>query len=305
MATGCARASLGSLSESVAVFEPERLKRVASELGGKLKPIAKDPRLKDLKRALTLADGSVLKVLPWLSQAMLQEPADERKVRLHAHFEVDRCVPIRIDVTGGTPRGGDDERAVMLRSIEPDHLYVMDRGQAKFTLFNAIVADKSSYVCRIRDNSAYGAIESRPLAEEDLDADLAKDEIVRIGMALKEDARPDHPLRMVTIKTTPHEKRGVNAGPGSDGYLRLGTTLTGRPGVGGWADIPLSLDHRGILQVLQACAWMSSPSEHAEGGHRNSSLHGDHCLHADQPAHRPQADAANLRDDLSSLRWSC
>jgi len=243
---GCTRASLGSLSESVAIFEPERLKEVIAELGGKLTPVAKDPRLKHLRQTLTLVDGSVLKVLPWLSQAMLQEPTDEHKVRLHAHFEVDRHVPTRIDVTGGTSRGEDDERAVMARNIEPDRLYAMDRGYAKFGLFNAIVAAGSSYVCRIRDNSSHQVIESRPLTEEDREADILEDAIVRLGAASKEDARPDHPIRVVTIKTTPHVKRGGNAGPGSDGYLRIATNRLDLPA---WV-IGLIFRYRWTIEVF-------------------------------------------------------
>jgi hypothetical protein len=58
-------------------------------------------------------------------------------------------VPTRIDVTPND--GGEhDERAVLERTIERDRLYVMDRGDAKFALFNKIVKAKSSYVCRLR-----------------------------------------------------------------------------------------------------------------------------------------------------------
>ena len=42
---GCARASLGSLSESVRVFDPELLEGVVAELGKQLEPIARDGRL--------------------------------------------------------------------------------------------------------------------------------------------------------------------------------------------------------------------------------------------------------------------
>jgi hypothetical protein len=75
------------------------------------------------------------------------------KWRLHTHFEIDRHFPLRIDVT---PEGGGehDERAVLERTIDSDKLYVMDRGYAKFALFNRIVSAGSSYVCRLRDNSA-------------------------------------------------------------------------------------------------------------------------------------------------------
>ena len=58
--------------------------------------------------------------------------------RLHKHFEFDPFVPTRIDVT---PNGGgeNDERAVLERTLEADRLYVMDRGYAKFALFNRIM----------------------------------------------------------------------------------------------------------------------------------------------------------------------
>jgi hypothetical protein len=66
------------------------------------------------------------------------------KWRLHTHFEVNRGVPTRIEVTldGG---GAHDERAVLERAIQADHTYIMDRGYAKFALFNAIVAVGRSY----------------------------------------------------------------------------------------------------------------------------------------------------------------
>jgi hypothetical protein len=230
---GCPRASLGSLSESVGVFEPERLKEIIRELGEQLAPIAKDSRLKDVKHTITLVDGSLLKVLPWLSQSMLQKPTDEHKIRLHAHFEVDRYVPTRIDVTAGTSRGKDNERAVMLDSIEQYRLYVMDRGYVMFKLFNEIVAAGSSYVCRVRDNSSPEVIERRPLGDEDIEADVLDDIIGRFGKTSRQDARPDHPMRMVTIKTTPHVKRGKykggSTGPGSDGVMRIVTDMLDAP----------------------------------------------------------------------------
>src|SRR5262249_48634373 len=67
---GCARASLGSLSESVAVFDPSLLEGIIAELGQQLQPLAADPKLKDLKQVVTLVDGSLLKALPRIAEAM-------------------------------------------------------------------------------------------------------------------------------------------------------------------------------------------------------------------------------------------
>jgi hypothetical protein len=232
---GCPRASLGSLSESTAVFEPERLREIIAELGEQLEPVGRDARLKQIRDTVTLVDGSLLAVLPRMAEASLlksQRGSGLIKWRLHTHFEVDRYVPTRIDVT---PNGGGDhdERAVLERTIAADHCYVMDRGYAKFALFNKIVAAKSSYVCRIRDNSTMQIFQERPLSDADRAAEVLQDAIVGLGQTSKAEARPDHPMRVVTVKTTPHVKRGKyqggSTGAPSDGYLRIATNLLDVP----------------------------------------------------------------------------
>jgi hypothetical protein len=99
---GCPRASLGSLSEAASVFDPERLKEIVAELGAELQPLGRDPRLRDVPGALTAVDGTLLSVLPKLMQASFLKRSTGSgmvKWRLHTHFEVDRYVPTRIDVT--------------------------------------------------------------------------------------------------------------------------------------------------------------------------------------------------------------
>ena len=224
------RASLGSLSEASRVFDPELLKPILEELGGELQPLGRDPRLAEIRKTLTLVDGTLLTALPLLVQAMLlkeQTGSALVKWRLHTHFEVDRFAPIRIDVT---PNGGGehDERAVLERTLEADRLYVMDRGYAKFTLFNRIVAKDSSYVCRLRDNSAYDVLEDRPLTDGDRAAGILSDQIVRFPNG-KAEAHPDHPIRLVCVKCSPHTGRGKCRGADSDGVLRIATNLLDVP----------------------------------------------------------------------------
>jgi hypothetical protein len=229
---GCLRASLGSLSESTDVFDPERLKEIIAELGEQLQPVASDPRLKDLRHVVTLVDGSLLKGLPVLAQAALVDPRAAKakaKWRLHTQFDLERGVPVRIDLTEGNAGGESDERAVLQRALDKGHCYVADRGYAKFALFNAIVANESSYVCRLRDNSRYEIEEDRPLAAEDVEAGIVLDAIVRLGEYKGVKDRPDHPLRLVVVKTTPHEKRGGSAGPASNGLLLIATNRLDLP----------------------------------------------------------------------------
>src|SRR5687767_1136689 len=66
-AVGIKRFSLGSFSEAPAVFDPEALKAVIKELAAEIRPLAADPRLKDLKHLITLADGTILAALPKLA----------------------------------------------------------------------------------------------------------------------------------------------------------------------------------------------------------------------------------------------
>jgi len=229
---GCARASLGSLSEATDVFEPDRLKEIIVELGAQLQPVAKDPRLKDVAHVVTLVDGSLLKGLPVLIQAGMQDPRAaklEAKVRLHTQFDLERGVPIRIDVTEGNGKGESSERAVLAKTLEKGHCYVEDRGYAKFKLFNDIVKAESSYVCRLRDNSVYDIVEKRALCDADIEAGILLDAEVKMGDQSKAEAQPDHAIRLVMVKTTPHVKRGGAPGPASQEQLLIATNLLDLP----------------------------------------------------------------------------
>ena len=232
---GCARASLGSLSEAATVFDPERLVEIIQELGGQVQPLVRDSRLKDLSQTLTLVDATIVSAMPRIMAASVMKRQTGQgmiKWRLHTHFEVERHQPSRIDVTrdGG---GDNDERAVLERTIETDRCYVMDRGYAKFTLFNDIVARHSSYVCRIRDNSVYEVQEDRPLTEADRAARVLSDQVVDLGRSLSGRERPDHPVQLVIVKIKPHVSKGKykggTSGVDSDGFLRIATNLLDVP----------------------------------------------------------------------------
>jgi hypothetical protein len=253
---GCPRISLGSFSEAVDIFDPERLKEIIGELGQQLEPHNRDPRLKDLRDTVTVVDATLLTALPRMAEASFLKAKTGSglvKWRLHTHFEVDRHVPIRIDVTRAA--GGDaDERAVLEQNIAADRLYVMDRGYAKFRLFNKIVAARSSYVCRIRDNSAWEVVEERPLSLAAVAERVTQDVLITLGASSQKEARPDHKLRLITIQCKPHRKAGRSSrysrkgstGPACDGVLRLVTNLLDVP-----ADIIALLYHdRWLIEIF-------------------------------------------------------
>jgi IS4 transposase len=109
----------------------------------------------------------------------------------------------------------------------------MDRWYAQFTLLNEIHQLGSSYVCRIRDNSRYEVVQQRPLSEAARAVGVLQDAVVTLGATSPAAGQPDHPIRLVLVAGTPHQKtggrKGGTAGPPSDGVLRIATNLLDPP----------------------------------------------------------------------------
>lgn len=203
---GCPRASLGSLSEANCVFDADLLRELVGDLLETLSPMRKDSRLDDVKGIVTLVDGTLLKALPKLVEAMWRGEK-HKAFKLHTQFELLKGVPVRVDLT----KANASERDVLEQSLQRDRVYVMDRGYAKFALFQRIVDVGSSFVCRIRDNSVFDVRDERELSHQALDAGLVRDAVVRFPNA--KDAI-DGPLRIIEIECTPHRKASGKTGRG-------------------------------------------------------------------------------------------
>jgi hypothetical protein len=231
----CGRASLGSLSEATDVFDPERLREIIGELGREVRPMRRVGG-ESLDQLLVAVDGSVLKTLATIAQAAyLKNRHGESKSawRLHTHFDVDRGVPTRIDVTSGLNSGKSDEKNVLRTRLAADHCYVMDRWFAEFKLLGDIHTIGSSYVCRVRDNSRYEVTQARPLSDEAVAASVLSDEVVELGAGSPKSKRPNHPVRLIRASMAPSRPRGKSpggkTGPPSDGILRIATNLLDVP----------------------------------------------------------------------------
>lgn len=233
---GCPRTSLGSLSEATDVFDPQRLEGIIGQL------LAQVPQHQRIGRehvpgVLTAVDGSVIKTLASLAEAAYlrdKTGGAHSGWRFHTHFEIDRSVPVRMDVTTALNSGKSEEKNQLRQRLEKDRCYVLDRWYAEFALWNEIVAAGSSYVCRIRDNSNLSqVIEERPVSPAAKEAGVIQDLVVNLGTSHKAGARPNHPVRVILVQTTPHKRtggrKGGTAGPPSDGILRIATNLTGVP----------------------------------------------------------------------------
>jgi hypothetical protein len=233
---GCPRTSLGALSEAVAVFDPTRLEGIIGALLQEL-PHNHPPGREHVPHVLTAVDGSVVRTLASLTAAAYLKDKNGQTHcgwRFHTHFEIDRGVPVRIDVTTAANTGKGEEKQQLRQHLEADRCYVMDRWYAEFRLWNDVVAAGSSYVCRIRDNSNLNAVqEERPVSATAQAAGVLRDIVVALGMSHQPGARPDHAVRVILVQATPHKKtggrKGGTAGPSCDGILRIATNFLDAP----------------------------------------------------------------------------
>src|SRR5579863_814561 len=126
-ALGIGRFSLGSFSESVRAFEPERLKPIIEELAGQVLASAPDSRLEPVEHALTLVDGTVMTGLSRLvksacgAEGRYNTARDGRAVygwRLHTQLDLETLTPHRIDRTAPRNAGENRQSNVLRRTLE-------------------------------------------------------------------------------------------------------------------------------------------------------------------------------------------
>lgn len=198
---GCARASLGSLSESAAVFDSSLMQEVVRDLASQLQPIAANDKLSDISAILTAVDGTLLNALPKMTWALWKK--EHMAVKAHTQFDIQKHVPVKMTVTDANT----DEKQVLSDNLESGRIYVKDRGYASLSLFQQILDANSSFVCRIKDNSVYECIEEFELTDDAVAAGIIFDKKVRLGCNDKTKKQLSVPVRLIAIKCTPHKKR--------------------------------------------------------------------------------------------------
>ena len=268
---GIRRMSLGAMSESVRLFEPELLAGVFEELAAQAPPRPIDPRLEDLRQVLTAADGTVLRALPRMTWAVWLRDSD-RGARVHVQFEVLRDTATHVEITAGQA----SEIECLKGSLQPGRLYVLDRGFRDFDLLQAILDAESSFVIRLHENAVYEVTEEKARPPEAVAAHVISDRIVRLGCSEKTRAKLGAAVRLVEVDVPKSEPRGLGfhrrrvsskkafRQPAGEGYrLLIATDRLDLP-----ADvIALLYQHRWkvelffrLLKSLMACGHLLSDS---------------------------------------------
>ena len=139
-------------------------------------------------------------------------------------------MPVVARVTDASGQDAASEKAVLRSTLQSDRCYLTDRGYEDFSLFNAITAVGSSYVCRVRNDHHFAVEHSRTLSQEAIDAGILEDAVGRMGSPKsKRIEHPDHMQRRVVVKSTEHPKRGGRRRRGASQEIVLATNLVDVP----------------------------------------------------------------------------
>ena len=203
---GVPRASLGSLSEASTVFDSDLLKNIIQELSKKLNNVSHIPGFKKSNDILTAVDGSVIEASAKMAWALWR--TDRNGIKVHCHYEILKGVPVDIEVTDANA----NEKTALAAKLQPNRVYVTDRGYAKFELLQEIMNIKSSFVCRIRDNSVYKTNEDKALSDKAVEEGVVFDRVVNLGSDPKKLVLKN--IRIVGIKCNPTEPKSRGGGRG-------------------------------------------------------------------------------------------
>ena len=191
---GIPRVSLGSLSESVRVFDPALVRPILKELAELARPHFHGREAEALAN-LTAVDGSVFAALPRMAWALWQD-AEHRGVKLHLQFCACKGVPGDAVLSPAAC----SEPAALKSMLEAGRLYVCDRGYASFELFRSILDAKSSLIVRVKDDIAVSVQEERPISAAAAQAGVVRDVILkRLGSSHHKDV-VGRPMRLVIVK---------------------------------------------------------------------------------------------------------
>jgi hypothetical protein len=195
---GSTRVSLGSFSEAAGVFDADALQTIVGELAHRALPLHTGQRADQdalFLRGLTAVDGSLLPALPKMAWALWLDDT-HRAAKLHLHFDVFKAVPCHATITDGN----GNEKKELRAALQPNRLYVIDRGYAEYQLFQDIIDAKSNFIGRIRDNAVFQLVEERVLSDDAKKAGVVRDRVVWLGCETSGEVFKQ-PLRVVEVAT--------------------------------------------------------------------------------------------------------
>jgi hypothetical protein len=202
-----------TLSDANKVFDPALLEPIIEDLRARVPDLRRtDPKLGELTAKVRAADSSLFTVAADVAWALRQRRPNGKgraTVRLNLQWAAAAGVPEGVSVTGSDT----SEAAALMANLEPDLVYVMDRGFVNFELLDRVLHACSDFVLRLKSNTQFTKLKDLPLSDEDRAAGIISDRVGRLsgstdgrdapGAMVREIVilnpdQPDKPVRLLT-----------------------------------------------------------------------------------------------------------
>ena len=199
------RAARSTISDAMKTMSADALFPLMQELLKRLPDNCTRPELVDLlalKRRIIAIDGSYFRVPSDVLWALAHRRPDDkigRQVRLDLHLDVLRFLPVKAQVDGNE---NNSESAAFAQTIEPGLLYLADRNFVDFDFLRDILLAPSDFVVRLKKSGSGPNTErvaTNPLTQQDKDAGVLDDQIVKLPGSQRASGIEDHTLRIVTV----------------------------------------------------------------------------------------------------------
>lgn len=175
---GVDRVARSTLSDAMAKFDPAALAPLIKALKAQLPQLDRlDPRTAQLTGKILASDGSWFNLVGQVDHALhcaRGNKGRQCRVRLNLQLDVDGFYPDTFDVSG---KGDGNEAAAFARNIQAGSIYLLDRNFVNFAFLNAVRAQGSHFVVRLKKKVHFTLKESRPLSEEDKKHGVLRDEL--------------------------------------------------------------------------------------------------------------------------------
>lgn len=204
---GVSRFSLGSFSESPQVFGPEQLRNVAVRIGARIQATGVDRRVKEIGYAVHLVDRTLFAALPKVANSFYTTGRDGKGKHtwsLQVDLQLGMPAPDWVELRPGRP----SEVKGLKKRLARGRCYVEDRGYHDVDLLNRTYARGSRSVVRFKDSVVHEVLKENRVSAECQAAGVISDKCVMLGSRVHN----DHPVRVITVKTEPHEKRMKRSG---------------------------------------------------------------------------------------------
>jgi len=209
----CSRSmSLGSFSEAQSVFGVSRLEDIFQHLVAENIQQSHSKIPVHLAKAMRLVDSSVFKALPRMAWAYWRNQGTKQSaIRLHFSYHLLDEKAAAAHISPATLC----ERKALEKMLRPGEFYIGDRNYSRdYKLLGRMVELGCSFLFRLCEQAVITIIEELELREDDRDAGVVSDQIVKLGCRKRyqskcirliriEKPELDEPILLVTDQCCP------------------------------------------------------------------------------------------------------